>query len=63
MNEYISPQALSQRLNSETPPLVIDVRSTEEYQSGHIPDALHLPGDTLADHVATLPKEREIVTY
>jgi len=31
--------------------LVIDVRSTEEYRGGHLPEALNLPLDDIADRL------------
>ena len=39
----ICRQELAQRLKQKTAPLVIDVRSTMEYASGHIPNAKHIP--------------------
>lgn len=35
----ISQQALLERINTGTPPLILDVRSTGEYHSGHVPGA------------------------
>lgn len=42
---------------------VIDVRPREEYDAGHIPDAVSVPLDELADHLAELPDDKEIVAY
>jgi rhodanese-related sulfurtransferase/DNA-binding transcriptional ArsR family regulator len=42
---------------------VIDVRPQEEYVAGHIPAALSLPLDDLADHLAELPDDHDIVAY
>jgi rhodanese-related sulfurtransferase/DNA-binding transcriptional ArsR family regulator len=42
---------------------VIDVRPREEYAAGHIPAAVSLPLDELADHLAELPDEHDIVAY
>ena len=41
----ISPVELQARRESEAAPVVIDVRSAEEYASGHIPGAVNLPHD------------------
>ena len=30
-------------INNKTAPVIVDVRSDNEYQSGHVPGALHLP--------------------
>ena len=42
---------------------MIDVRPREEYAAGHIPAAVSLPLDELADHLAELPDEHDIVAY
>jgi len=47
--------------------LFVDAREPEEYQSGHIKNAINLPFDTFDDHWAQveplLPKDAKIVTY
>ena len=43
--------------------VVIDVRPTEEYESGHIRGALSIPLDELARRVRELPKTKLIVAY
>ena len=42
---------------------VIDVRPPEEYAAGHIPGALSIPVDELADRLAELPGDATIVAY
>ncbi|WP_158853964.1 ArsR/SmtB family transcription factor [Saccharothrix deserti] len=42
---------------------VIDVRPREEYAAGHIPGALSIPLDELAERLAELPADQEIVAY
>jgi rhodanese-related sulfurtransferase/DNA-binding transcriptional ArsR family regulator len=42
---------------------VIDVRPAEEYAAGHIPGAVSVPLDELADRLAELPADQEIVAY
>ena len=34
---------LLEKIQKHTAPAIVDVRSTSEYQSGHVPGALHLP--------------------
>jgi sulfur-carrier protein adenylyltransferase/sulfurtransferase len=63
MQEYITPQELQQQLQSDHPPTVIDVRSYEEYVAGHIPGALHIPGDQLEHRLAEIPSDRPVVPY
>ncbi|MBK3646587.1 metalloregulator ArsR/SmtB family transcription factor [Streptomyces sp. MBT33] len=43
--------------------VVLDVRPPEEYLAGHIPGARSIPVGELADRVAELPEESEIVVY
>ncbi len=42
---------------------VLDVRPTEEYQSGHLPHAVSIPLAELKRRLAELPRDREIVAY
>ncbi|MBC6451281.1 ArsR/SmtB family transcription factor [Actinokineospora xionganensis] len=42
---------------------VIDVRPAEEFAAGHIPGARSVPLDDLADLLADLPADQEIVAY
>jgi len=42
---------------------VLDVRPREEYLAGHIPGALSIPVEQLAERVSELPRDRDIVVY
>ncbi len=42
---------------------VIDVRPVEEYAAGHIPGALSIPLEELAERLPELPGDTEIVAY
>ena len=42
---------------------MLDVRPAEEYAAGHIPGAVTIPLDELADRLAELPADVEIVAY
>ncbi|MGW1342678.1 ArsR/SmtB family transcription factor [Kribbella sp. NPDC002412] len=42
---------------------VIDVRPVEEYDAGHIPGAVSIPVDRLAERIASLPAGTTIVAY
>lgn len=39
----IEPEALRERLGDEDPPLVVDIRSPEEYAEGHLPGSRNVP--------------------
>ncbi|HEU4426368.1 MAG TPA: rhodanese-like domain-containing protein, partial [Pilimelia sp.] len=41
----------------------LDVRPAEEYAAGHIPGAVSIPLDELADRLADLPDDGQIVAY
>lgn len=43
--------------------VVLDVRPAEEYAAGHIPGALSIPVAELADRIAELPDDTEVVAY
>jgi rhodanese-related sulfurtransferase len=42
--------------------LILDVRSPEEFASGHVPGAVNIPLDTIGSHASGLPRDRLIVT-
>jgi rhodanese-related sulfurtransferase len=43
--------------------VVVDVRPAPEYAAAHLPGALHIPLEDLAERLAELPRNREIVAY
>lgn len=43
--------------------VVLDVRPAQEYLAGHIPGAISLPVEHLADRIGELPQDAEIVVY
>lgn len=43
--------------------VVLDVRPPEEYAAGHIPGAISIPIDELADRLAEIPMDQQIVAY
>ena len=63
--ETISAPALMARLNTETAPLILDVRSRQEYAAGHIPGALNIPYREIPNQLATLSEflADEVVVY
>lgn len=42
---------------------LLDVRPREEFQAGHLPDAINIPLDELDTMLDALPRNREIVAY
>lgn len=62
----LSTSDLARKLDSATPPLVLDVRDEKEFAVSHLPNARRI--DPKSDPVAQLaaldvPKDREIVLY
>lgn len=47
----------------ERPLTLIDVRTPEEYRSGHIPGALNIPHDRIADKPPNAKKDSLVVVY
>ena len=60
--EAVDTDELLRRLRSGDA-VVLDVRPEPEYAGGHLPGAIHIPLEELADRLAELPQDREIVAY
>jgi rhodanese-related sulfurtransferase/DNA-binding transcriptional ArsR family regulator len=60
--EAIGRDELWDRLNADEV-AVIDVRPGDEYAQGHLPGAISVPLDQLADRIAELPADAEVVAY
>ncbi len=60
--EAIGREELLERL-SRGDTVLVDVRPTEEYESGHIEGAKSIPIDELERRLAELPEDREVVAY
>jgi len=61
----ISQEALLERQQKgdEKTAYVLDVRSPEEYASGHVPGAVNIPYDQVASRIAEVPKDKDVVLY
>lgn len=51
---------LQERLKSDKPPLVIDVREPDEYAAGHIEGARLMPLGKVETEILPIPKDEEI---
>jgi rhodanese-related sulfurtransferase/biotin operon repressor len=60
--EALGTDELLRRLHSGDA-VVLDVRPGPEYAGGHLPGAIHIPLEELADRLSELPRDREIVAY
>jgi rhodanese-related sulfurtransferase len=59
----ITPDELSARTGRPDAPLILDVRSAEEFASGHVPGAKLVPHDEVPARIAELGPPREVVVY
>jgi rhodanese-related sulfurtransferase len=61
----IRPAELAERIGARDEPLILDVRSPEEYMAGHIPGAANVPHTQLAFRLNELgvDKSDEVVVY
>jgi len=61
---YTKPEALAGLLEKKNEPyILLDVRTPEEYASGHIPSALNIPYDRLEKTPPTDDKKALIIVY
>jgi phage shock protein E len=60
----VTPDALLERQRKgDAALLVLDVRTPEEYASGHVPGAVNIPYDQLPARIAEVPRDRDVVLY
>jgi phage shock protein E len=59
----IAASELSARRASGVAPVVIDVRTPEEYASGHIPGALNIPFDQVARRISEVDAPHGVALY
>ena len=57
----ITAIAVAEKLASAQPPVVLDVRTPEEFASGHVRGARSLPLPDLSAALDDLPRDRELV--
>ena len=62
--EQISPQEAKKRMDNEEDVIILDVRTQEEYDSGHIKNAVCLPNEDILNEPDILPdKGQQILVY
>ena len=61
----ITTQEALEMMQAQTDHLILDVRTAEEYRSGHIPDAVNIPNETIGSSaIPNLPnKDQRIFVY
>ena len=59
----ISAVELQERRGSGAAPVVIDVRTPNEYASGHIPGAVNIPFDQVAQRISEIDAPHGVALY
>jgi NADPH-dependent 2,4-dienoyl-CoA reductase/sulfur reductase-like enzyme/rhodanese-related sulfurtransferase len=59
----VTADDLAGRLREGAPPLLLDVRSDQEFRHGHLRGARHIALDELPSRLSELPPDRRIVVY
>jgi glyoxylase-like metal-dependent hydrolase (beta-lactamase superfamily II)/rhodanese-related sulfurtransferase len=59
--ERITAHNLAEQLDAASPPLVLDVRTPQEVETGRIPGSLAIPLNHLEERLADIPRDREVV--
>jgi rhodanese-related sulfurtransferase len=49
--------------SNQNGPMLIDVRSAEEFAAGHIPNAVNISVDDLRSRIQEVPFEKDVVVY
>jgi len=60
---YITPQEVKQWQSEGKEFTLIDVRRPDEFEAGHLPDAINIPYDELQNKIAEVPKDRPVIFY
>ena len=62
-SEQITAADLATQIQAGTAPLIVDVRSPEEYAAGHVPGAINLPFREIDQHLEMLRSHPQLVIY
>jgi hypothetical protein len=61
---FIGVERVKAQLDAGSPPmLLVDVRSAEEYNAGHLPSAKSIPLSVLPRRLAEIPRDIPVVLY
>ena len=61
--EFINLDQLVEQITGGKNPLIVDVRSSEEYEEAHIKASLSIPLGEIPLRLAQIPKDRPVVLY
>ena len=57
--DSVRPKDLEKQLQTDVSPVVIDIRSAELYGESHVPQAVNIPQENLAERRDELPEDRD----
>ena len=61
--DFIDLNQFVEEIRAGKKPLIVDVRSGEEYQEGHITGSISIPLGEMAKRLAEIPQDRPVVFY
>jgi len=59
----LQPAELANKIKAGNAPLILDVRTPEEFAAGHVPGAVLVPHDELEKRIGELGAPRPVVVY
>lgn len=60
---FTGVKRVKEQLDAGRPPMLVDVRSVEEYNAGHLPGAKSIPLASLPRRLAEIPRDIPVVLY
>lgn len=61
--EFIGVEELVKEIKAGTKPVIIDVRTAEEFREAHILSAVSAPLAEFKDYIKSIPRDRPVVLY
>jgi phage shock protein E len=62
-SQLISPTAYKEQFKGDTTHILVDVRTPEEFNTGHIAGSININVETLANRLDEIPEDQPIVVY
>ena len=60
--KYVSMDEIVQIMNENSNYIILDVRTTQEYNEGHIPNAICIPNETISEDIINkLPNKEQLI--
>jgi rhodanese-like protein len=60
---FTGVERVKAQLDAGSPPMLVDVRSAEEYNAAHLPSAKSMPLSVLPERMAEIPRDIPVVLY